>query len=77
MTFLGKYTFEIREVIADGFKGPPLCFLITGTDPNGGTIITHGFTKEEAMDNMCDAFLTAADVKVSWWNRLIHRLRIY
>ena len=45
----------------------------------GGTdgLFTAGKTPEEAFDNLADALMTMEEVKVSWWNKLLNRLKRY
>ncbi len=39
--------------------------------------VTQGRTNEEIWDMIGDAILTMEGVKISWWNKLLWRFRIY
>ena len=56
----------------------PEDYIIAGnsSDKTEG-IMTFGKTLEEAFDNLADALMTMEGVQVSWWNKLINRLKIY
>lgn len=38
---------------------------------------TQGRNEEEIMEMIADLYLTAFDVPVSWWNKLLYKLMIY
>lgn len=73
----GNYVFTIEAGLkAEGMAETPW-YIAEGTDPHGNSIITQGRTKEELMDNVADAFLTSAGVRLSWWNKMVKSLLIY
>lgn len=52
-------------------------WLATVRCSGSGVCITQGRTKEELWDMIADAVITAEDIKVSWWNRLVGKFFIY
>ena len=69
----GEYRFKIWKDPESGW------YLAEGgwkEDP-GGLMITQGRTPEEIFVMVADAFMCCAEVKVSWWNRLLAKLNWY
>jgi hypothetical protein len=65
-----KYTFEITKE-RYGYR-------ISGHDEYRKILFaTSGRTLEEAFDNLADAMKTAEGVKMSWWNKLLDKLKFY
>lgn len=52
-------------------------YLAKITVPNGNHFYTQGHTEEEVLEMVVDAIMCYYGIKVNWWNRLLHRLRIY
>jgi len=65
----GTHHFTIKK-IEDGY-------LATLIDKDGHQYITWGRNEEEIFDLISDCYLTMYDVKLSWWNKLIHKLIYY
>lgn len=52
-------------------------YIVLGKDEENGSIVTGGKTLEEAIDMLADAMMCLEDVKVSWWNKLLHKSKRY
>ena len=63
------YTITIQKLYGE--------YIVLGNDGEKGTIITFGKTHEEAIDNLADAIMTNEGIKVSWWNKLLNKLKHY
>lgn len=64
-----KYTITIQHVYGE--------YIVLGKDKENGSIVTSGKTLEEAIDMLADAMMCLEDVKVSWWNKLLNKLKHY
>ncbi len=68
MNITGKYNFKIKKY-KEGY-------VAVGKTPNKkGTIITQGETQEEIFDMIADAYMCVFDIKISWWNKLLFKLK--
>lgn len=68
-SIVGHYSFTIFR---DGDW-----YLAQGAMGDQEWFTTQGRTEEEIFDMLCDAYLTAHEIKISWWNRLLWKLRRY
>jgi len=69
MNITGKYNFEIKKVKNEGY-------VAIGKAPDKkSTIITQGKTQEEIFNMIADAYMCVFDIKVSWWNKLLYKLK--
>lgn len=64
-----KYTITIQHVYGE--------YIVLGKNEENGSIVTGGKTLEEAIDMLADAMMTVGGVKVSWWNKLLNKLKHY
>jgi len=72
---VGKYTIT---VIRDDYQDENEWYLARIEDGKNRYITsTRKLSKEELWDMIGDCILTAEDVEISWWNRLLHKLHIY
>lgn len=70
MKITGKYNFEIKKV-SEGYV------VIGKTPDKKGTIISQGKTQEEIFDMIADAYMCVFEIELSWWNKLLGKLRKY
>lgn len=68
----GAYYIATGHIKADGNPATGLPFGHTV-----GSIITQGKNEEELFMMIGDACLTVLEVRLSWWNRLVHKLFIF
>jgi len=64
-----KYTITIQKLYGE--------YIVLGNDGEKGTIMTFGRTHEEAIDMLADAIKCNEDIDMSWWNKLLNKLKIY
>ena len=70
MEITGDYNFKI---IKDGDY-----YIAKGKTPDGkGTLLTQGKTREEIFDMVANSYMCLSRIEISWWNKLLGKLRIY
>ena len=63
-----EYKFEVIETEIDSFYIAEL--FIDGEQVG----FTQGRDKEELFEMVADAFMTAEDIEIGWYKRLIHKI---
>lgn len=72
---LGEYKIRIFKDVEE--ETDIDWFLAEITTPDGDTFMTQGRNDEEILDMAADAIMTVYEIKLSWWNKILSRLKIY